>query len=222
MIELIADARALFERTVSKLSPPTAKPLFDRFYDYECEFGDTEAIRKLSKRIADLYPEESNLTRFMRRYSRYGINPVGVYDLGPPLPPVIIQAPNPAQPEDDAVSVASSRANSVAPSDMDEPKKTKLDRFGRQIRQRTDSSDSRTVMKKASNKRELPAAIMEFLAVLPPASMFDGATFHIDELIKLIRNSKVPYPPGFVLDGKRAHVDDDEDGIMRAAKRVSR
>lgn len=53
----MVDARALFERTVSKLPPAAAKPLFDRFYTYECEYGDTAAIRKLSKRIADLYPE---------------------------------------------------------------------------------------------------------------------------------------------------------------------
>jgi len=54
---LMVDARALFERTVSKLVPQAAKPLFDRFYMYECEYGDAAAIRKLSKRIADLYPE---------------------------------------------------------------------------------------------------------------------------------------------------------------------
>jgi cleavage stimulation factor subunit 3 len=54
---LTIDARALFERTVSKLPAPAAKLLFDLFYTYECEYGDSAAIRKLSKRIADLYPE---------------------------------------------------------------------------------------------------------------------------------------------------------------------
>jgi hypothetical protein len=53
----LVDARALFERTVSKLSPQSARPLFDRFFKYECEYGDTAAIRKLNKRMADLYPE---------------------------------------------------------------------------------------------------------------------------------------------------------------------
>src|SRR5437763_10614426 len=62
------DARALFERTVTKLSPQAARPLFDRFFKYECEYGDTAAIRKLSKRMADLYPEESTLSRFISRH----------------------------------------------------------------------------------------------------------------------------------------------------------
>jgi Suppressor of forked protein (Suf) len=103
---------------------------------------------------------------------------------------------------------------------MDEPKRAKVDRFGRQLRQKANSPEPRTVKKTTSNKRELPAAIMDFLAALPPASMFDGATFHIDELIKLIRNARVPYPPGFVVDAKRARVDDEEDA--RGTKKISR
>jgi len=66
---LMVDARALFERTVSKLAPQAAKPLFDRFYMYECEYGDSAAIRKLSKRIADLYPEGYSLMTW-RSHSR--------------------------------------------------------------------------------------------------------------------------------------------------------
>ena len=36
------------------------------------------------------------------------------------------------------------------------------------------------------------------MAALPPAGMFDGATFHIDELVRLIRDVNVPFPVGFV------------------------
>ena len=219
----------MFERTVSKLSPQAARPLFDRFYKYECEYGETGAIRKLSKRIADLYPEgtimrphhltiESNLSRFMVRHSSFGVNPVAIYDLPPPLPPVTPQRPAPAQ-DEDASSVISSRANSVQPSDMDDLKRLKLDRFGRHVRERTNSPDPRTIKKKGSSKRELPSSILEFLAALPPANMFDGATFHVDELVKLIRDANVPYPVGFVVKTKRARGSDDDEGPARGIKK---
>ena len=114
--------------------------------------------------------------------------------------------------DDDASSAVSSRANSVQPSDVDEAKRAKRDRFGRQTRERTNSPDPRTIKKKTSSKRDLPAAIINFLAALPPASMFDGATFHVDELIKLIRDANVPYPVGFVVNSKRARGNEDDEG----------
>jgi hypothetical protein len=157
--------------------------------------------------MADLYPDESNLTRFMHRHTLFNINPIAIHDLPPPLPPFLIP------PTDDTVSETSSRAGSVAPSEDD---KRKIDRFGRPIRERTNSPNPQTIKKK-NPKRELPSAIMEFLAVLPPANVFDGATFHIDELVKLIRNAKVPYPAGFVMNGKRTR--DDEDSMLGTMKR---
>jgi len=158
--------------------------------------------------MSDLYPEESTLTRFMRRHTLFGINPIAIHDLPPQLPPIL---PPPATgAEDDVVSETSSRAGSVQPPDMEDGKRTKLDRFGRQTRERTNSPNPQTVKKKASSKKELPAAIIDFLTALPPAHMFDGATFHIDELVKLVRNANVPYPTGFVVNTKRARGDDDD------------
>ena len=154
----------------------------------------------------------------MHRHTMFDINPVAIYDLAPPLPPQV-QPPAPTSQEDDATSVASSRANSVQPSDMDEGKRLKVDRFGRQIRDGTSSPDPRNIKKKFSSKRELPAVIMDFLAALPPASMFDGATFHVDELVKLIRDANVPYPVGFVVKAKRARGIDDDDIPQRGVKK---
>ena len=205
------DARSLFERTVSKLSPHAARPLFDRFYEYECLYGDTAAIRKLTKRISDLYPEESTLTRFMKRHTQFDVNPIALHDLPPPLP---LQVIPPVSTEDD-VSETSSRAGSVQPADLEE-RRSKLDRFGR--RERTNSPNPQ-IVKKKGNKKELPAVVVEFLAALPPASMFDGATFHIDELVRLLRNTNIPYPAGFVVDAKRARGEEDDGPIGIAKKR---
>src|SRR5271169_1930541 len=105
----------------------------------------------------------------MHRHTLFGVNPIAIHDLPPPLPPIIAN-PLPSLQEDDSSSIASSRANSVQPFDFDEAKRLKLDRFGRQARERTSSPDPRTIKKKSSGKRaELPAVIMDFLAALPPA-----------------------------------------------------
>ena len=154
----------------------------------------------------------------MIRHTLFGVNPIAIYDLPPPLPPNIPQ--HLAQAQDEvASSVVSSRANSVQPSDMDEPKRLTFDRFGRQVRERTNSPDPRTIKKKTSGKRELPHSILAFLAALPPAHLFDGATFHVDELVNLIRDANVPYPTGFVVKSKRARGDDDDDGPARGMKK---
>ncbi|KAK9471101.1 uncharacterized protein V1510DRAFT_427000 [Dipodascopsis tothii] len=74
------NARALFERMVSKLSKDAARPLFDRFYAYESAFGELAAVAKLEKRIAELYPDVKPMDRFMSRYASVG----GAMATGPP------------------------------------------------------------------------------------------------------------------------------------------
>ena len=61
--------------------------------------------------------------------------------------------------------------------------------------------------------------VMDFIASLPPASMFDGALFHVEELVKLIRDVNLPLPAGFGVNGKRARGMDDEDGPPRGSKK---
>jgi hypothetical protein len=156
----------------------------------------------------------------MQRHTLYGVNPIAVYDLPPPLPPQVPHHPPLAIPADDAASVASSRANSVQPPEIDESRRQKPDRrLGRQAREKADSPAPRPNKTKASKQRDLPAVIIDFLAALPPAHMFDGATFHIDELLKLIRNANVPYPTGFIVNNKRPRGSDDDEGAAR--KRIS-
>lgn len=159
----------------------------------------------------------------MHRHTIFGINPIAIHDLPPPIPPQPFHLPLTTAPDEDTASIASSRANSVQPSDIEDVKRGKVDRFGRQTRERTNSPDPRTIQKKkATPKRELPAVIMEFLAALPPAHMFDGATFHVDELVKLIRNANVPFPAGFQVNGKRARANDDDEGPVRGFKKYSK
>jgi len=146
----------------------------------------------------------------MTRHTRFGINPIAHHDLPPPLPQLVFP-PATAPPvegvphvnDDDVISKISSRAGSVQPSEPDhEPaKRKKIDRFGRQISDRTNSPNpqqSKRVRHGGKQGRDLPKEIIDFLGALPPAEMFDGATFHVDELVRLIRDVGVPLPSGFV------------------------
>ena len=53
----LPDARALFEKVVSKLSPEVARPLWDRWAAYEYQFSEATAIQRLDARMAELYPQ---------------------------------------------------------------------------------------------------------------------------------------------------------------------
>lgn len=79
------NARALFERTISTFdSPERARPLWDRWAEYEYSFGDSASIRKLEARMAEAYPDESPLKRFVDRCSYMDLDVIGPRDLGVP------------------------------------------------------------------------------------------------------------------------------------------
>lgn len=54
---VLVDARAVFERTISKIPAEKAKPLWRRWADHEYLFGDLAAIQKLDARLAETYPD---------------------------------------------------------------------------------------------------------------------------------------------------------------------
>lgn len=56
-LTVIADARALFERTVAKVEPAKARLLWDRWAQYEYQYGDFASAQKLFQRYSDAFPE---------------------------------------------------------------------------------------------------------------------------------------------------------------------
>lgn len=51
------DARALFERSVAKIEPVVAKPLWDRWVQYEYQYGDFSSAQKLFARYSEVFPD---------------------------------------------------------------------------------------------------------------------------------------------------------------------
>lgn len=55
--EDVTDARALFERSVAKIEPVKAKPIWDRWAEYEYQYGDFAAAQRLAARYSEAFPE---------------------------------------------------------------------------------------------------------------------------------------------------------------------
>ena len=80
---IYTDARVAFETAVKTLEkkPETtskARPLYAYFHEFESRYGELAQILKLEKRMRDLYPEDSALRLFSRRYIEQGFDPTAV------------------------------------------------------------------------------------------------------------------------------------------------
>ncbi|KAG5222098.1 mRNA 3'-end-processing protein [Salix suchowensis] len=77
-----SDARALFERVIGNLPADKARPLWERWARYEYQYGELEAVQKLEKRIAEVYPNDPSMKRFAQKYMYHGVDFIAVRDLG--------------------------------------------------------------------------------------------------------------------------------------------
>ncbi|KAG4300845.1 hypothetical protein PCK1_002922 [Pneumocystis canis] len=160
------NARALYEKTITRLDPSLVKQLHEKLYIYESVFGDLSTTIKLQSRIAELYPDDSSLLRFSRRFRFYNLDTILEKDLGVAFkPPAMLES-------------TEMHDNTVFQLNVD-------------IRKKNLSSSLLTTNDKPFN---IPESILYFLSILPPASSYTGATFKIDELIKLISETDIPVP----------------------------
>jgi len=77
-----ANARALFEKTVTTFSPEKARPVWDRWAKYEYQFGNLEACHKMEKRMAEIYPNDPPIKRFAARHKYLTTDVIAVRDMG--------------------------------------------------------------------------------------------------------------------------------------------
>ncbi|KAF2144565.1 uncharacterized protein K452DRAFT_295997 [Aplosporella prunicola CBS 121167] len=86
----ITNARAVFKTTVNRLAqkPETlskAKPIYAFFHEYESHYGELSQITELEKRIAELFPEDPQLSHFARRHSKPSFDPTSIRPIISPL-----------------------------------------------------------------------------------------------------------------------------------------
>jgi cleavage stimulation factor subunit 3 len=53
---VVSGAREVFERATITFPPDRARPLWEKWTRYEYQYGNFERVRKLEKRILDVYP----------------------------------------------------------------------------------------------------------------------------------------------------------------------
>ncbi|QSL65933.1 hypothetical protein MERGE_003070 [Pneumocystis wakefieldiae] len=158
------NARALYEKTITHLDPQVVKQLHEKLYTYESMFGDLSTSIKLQSRIAELYPNDSSILRFSRRFKFYNLNTILENDLGVVFKPSSISEPTEIHNND-------------------------VFQLNLNIRKKNLTTSILTTNDKLLT---LPEPILYFLSILPPASSYTGATFKIDELIKLISETEIP------------------------------
>ncbi|OLL21715.1 mRNA 3'-end-processing protein RNA14 [Neolecta irregularis DAH-3] len=195
-----ANARALFERTVPKFEAESARPLYQRFYQYEAHFGDLGAVLKLDSRMTDLYPKESSLSKFRLR-NRYGrSDAIANHDLGGLRLPA-----HPSEIKKSSDSSSDDSDSSTEDEKVETPKKRKRKNKRPIVKDRKpgNASPARKRLQTKTLARDspsptgapvlvqLPDALATMVSRLPPAEIFDGATFHCDKLVDLILKAEV-------------------------------
>ena len=119
----VTNARVVFESTIPKLTNSSdftldqqrekCRPLFDFMLDYESKYGDLAQIHKLERRMADLYPEELDVSRFSNRFALPSFDAMHAQ---------IIISPTQAQPKDPSSQLEAPQQPTVTVKEVNTPK----------------------------------------------------------------------------------------------------
>jgi cleavage stimulation factor subunit 3 len=113
----VTNARVVFESTIPKIMNAAdftpeqkrerCRPLFTFMHDYESKYGDLAQIHKIEKRMAELYPEEMEESRFSHRFSLPDFDAMHVQLVLSPTQarPRVFQHQQPAPQQAPAVSI---------------------------------------------------------------------------------------------------------------------
>ncbi|KAJ3563456.1 hypothetical protein NPX13_g8191 [Xylaria arbuscula] len=75
------NARVVFSQTVKRFKEKPElthklKPLYAYFHAYEARYGELAQVQELEKQMAELFPDESNMTPFAARFATERFNPI--------------------------------------------------------------------------------------------------------------------------------------------------
>jgi cleavage stimulation factor subunit 3 len=166
------NARALFEKSVIKMTPEAARPLYEHFLEYEANHGELSGLLKLGSRMAELYPDESAVSLFSRTYRVLDYSPITEVDLGGRLAS-----------HTRAVSPAVSEGIAAVGESDSEARPRKKSR---------EAELPRTPVIEGVATVAIPAGIISLLKTLPPASAYDMVPFDAVKLAKLLKETPIP------------------------------
>ncbi|KAK9897245.1 Suf-domain-containing protein [Cystobasidium minutum MCA 4210] len=82
MINDDGNARAVFERTITKLPADKAEPLWNRWSEYLYQYGDLASIQKIDARLAETYTNVPAIDRFVERHTYLDLDDMAYVELG--------------------------------------------------------------------------------------------------------------------------------------------
>lgn len=200
-----ANARAVFERTISGMPHEHARIVWERWAAYEYCYGDASAIVRLESRLGDLYPAESPVDRAADRTRYAQLDFVRAMDLcvggargaaGTPAVPAPAPAPSGA---------ASAGAGAGAPRTMEEIRRSLVagqdsEKRGASSREPAAKKAKTEPKRRAETPTSVPDAVTYFNTLLPAAALFDGPVFPADAIIECLNSSALAVVPA---DGRR-------------------
>ncbi|KDN40098.1 Suf-domain-containing protein [Tilletiaria anomala UBC 951] len=208
------NARALFERVITTLPPEKARPVWDRWAEYEYNFGDLAAITRLEYRLQEIFPEKPRIERLTERSCYGDLEVISIRDLG--LFPTESSSPTTTSTVFE-VAELKDQANTDSNLQADEQdaasggKKRRIpggtvgdtvDNGGRgaspgpgavltgPVKRLKANGVSGEVRTKTSP--DVPPGIRFFLSMLPMKAAFDGPIMPADELINALRGANLP------------------------------
>lgn len=233
------DARAVFETTVSRLAqdPETiskAKPIYAFFHDYESQYGELNQVRKLEKRMGDLFPEDPQVLHFSHRYTTLGFDPTAMRQIMSPatqarpkvrssienmLPrpssPIVLttqhtDSPKRPLPPDESESEANPpRKLARGESPLKGAAGRRLDQQKRG-KQRTDVVESQTQrpVQAPPPPQLLPRDVLFLLSIIPKAETYEATKFKAEDMVRLLRETYIP-------NQVPAHMKQQSTGILQ-------
>lgn len=83
---LILDTRALFERAVTGISASRSRDIWEKWLDYENQYGDIGNAGRVFQRVKEIYPDDissgKNIYYLANRWKVLNLNVVGDVELG--------------------------------------------------------------------------------------------------------------------------------------------
>ena len=186
-----------------------AKALYAYFHKYESQFGELSQISKLEHRMAELFPEDPDLSRFTARYSSNTFDPIGApiiiskaVQMRPKqIMPTIEQptsmrnSPLPVRPEQSPrPQYARATASPKRPLGIDDEELNPPKRMARGVSPLKGAAGRRLDQQRRNQSSALHRDITFLLTILPPAHTYDGQILNAAGLTSLLRDTALPEP----------------------------
>ncbi|RYC55918.1 hypothetical protein CHU98_g10292 [Xylaria longipes] len=221
------NARVVFSQTVKRFKEkpeliPRLKPLYAYFHAYEARYGELAQVQELEKQMAELFPDEPNVSPFAARFATDRFNPItarvivslaqqmrpktAVLQSVEDAPPSIRGTPQPIlqverSPRPQFLPVNTGNLNSPKrPFQLDEaddynpPRKIArgVSPLKGAAGRRLDQQRRQGGTTAAGATIPIPRDITFLLGLIPPADTFHAHRFKPERMVQLIRETDIP------------------------------